>query len=106
MEEVEKSVNKGDKPFQRYVESWWNVHITACKEYFTTLLNMNYSERNPSIPGSSDAVAALAEELETILISVMIDEKTVILLVKTHYISQQLAANNSLLLEQLNENSD
>ncbi|GMF51742.1 unnamed protein product [Phytophthora fragariaefolia] len=48
-------------PTRWYFDTGTNAHITACKEYFTTLQSMEDSDWNPTISGFADGVGAKAE---------------------------------------------
>ncbi|GMF53792.1 unnamed protein product [Phytophthora fragariaefolia] len=80
--EVVKRVAKDYDPSRWYFNTGSNAHITACKEYFTSMQSMENSDWNPTISGFADGVGAKAEGFGTIMLAAMIDEQMVFVLVE------------------------
>ncbi|GMF53554.1 unnamed protein product, partial [Phytophthora fragariaefolia] len=80
--EVVKRVAKDYDPSRWYFDTGSNAHITACKEYFTSMQSMENSDWNPTTSGFADGVGAKAEGFGTIMLAAMIDEQMVFVLVE------------------------
>ena len=68
--EVVKLVDKDYEPCRWYFDTDSHAHITACKDYFTTLHSMGESDWHPTISGLADTADAKAEGFGTILLAV------------------------------------
>ncbi|GMF42850.1 unnamed protein product [Phytophthora fragariaefolia] len=79
---VVKRVAKDYDPSRWYFDTGSNAHITACKEYFTSMQGMENRDWNPTISGFADGVGAKAEGFGTIMLAAMIDEQIVFVLVE------------------------
>ena len=80
--EVVKLVDKDYEPCRWYFDTGSNAHITACKEYFTTLRSMEDIDWNPTFSGFADGVDAKAGGFGTILLTFMVDEQLVMLMIE------------------------
>ena len=70
VKKVVKLVDKDYEPCRWYFDTDSHAHITACKDYFTTLHSMGESDWHPTISGFADTVDAKAEGFGTILLAV------------------------------------